>query len=230
MNVSLSAHLRTGRLSLLLIAAAVAATTASAGTIQSVPAPVASGSGLGTVAVPAIFTLTPANDDVAVAGVNDNNIFVPIKRFDHNGVIDIVFTVAPDNGVTEYNVFESVDNNTGTDWSTFTMSLGFGFGPGFMPSLAGDGLDFDAPFYTSAPTSSVMPNVAKSEDTLVFSGGVHMSGAESYQFRIDVPNLSATGALATFTIRQAPTPVPEPSTFALLGLAIAGYAACRSRG
>jgi hypothetical protein len=181
--------------------------------------------------VPAIFTLTPANDNVAVAGVSDNNIFVPIKRFDHNGVIDIVFSVMPDGGVTEYNVYESVDNNTGTDWSAFTMSLGFGFGAGFTPSPAGDGLDFDAPFYDSLPSSSVMPFVAKSEDVLSYSGGVHMSGAESYQFRLDVPDSTVPGTLlTTFTIRQEPLPVPEPSTIALLGLAIAGFAACRSRG
>jgi hypothetical protein len=71
--------------------------------------------GLGTVSVPAIVTVNPNNDNVPAAGVGDNNIFVPIKRFDHNGNIDIEFHVAPSQGVTEYSVFESVDNNTGSN-------------------------------------------------------------------------------------------------------------------
>jgi len=216
---------------LLVVSVLWATTSVSAGTIQAIPAPVASGPGLGTVAVPAIITLSSGNDDVTIAGVNDNNIFVPVKRFDQNGVIDIVFTVAPDAGVTEYNVFESVDNNTGTNWLGYEMTLGFGFGGGFIPSIAGDGLDFDAPFFLTPPTSSVMLNVAASEDVLTYSNGVHASGAESYQFRLDVPNLvGAVGAPATFTIRQVPITVPEPSTLVLLGMALAGVMAYRSRG
>ena len=232
MNASSNALQRTAIICFLLVVAVLWATTSvSAGTIQSIPAPVGSGTGLGTVAVPAIFTLSPANDDVAIAGVNDNNIFVPVKKFNQIGYIDIVFTVAPDNGVTEYNVFESVDNNTGTNWLGYEMSLGFGSGIGFSPSLAGDGLDFDAPFFLTPPTSSVMLNVVASEDLLTYSNGVHASGAESYQFRIDVPNLvGAVGAPATFTLRQVPITVPEPSTLVLLGMALAGVMAYRSRG
>jgi len=201
-----------------------------AGTIAVAPAPVASGPGLGTVAVPAIVTASPDNDNVPAAGAPDNNIFVPIKRFDHNGIIDIEFSVAPSNGVTEYQVFESVDNNTGLPWGLYTMQLGFGTGAAFVKSGAGDGLDFDAPTYDFPPTSSAMPIVGTpDEDTLVYSGGVHSSGAESYVFRLDVPNLP-TVDFSKFTLRQFPRPVPEPSTIALLGLAIAGFAAYRSRG
>jgi hypothetical protein len=231
MNVSLSAHPRTVCVSLLLVAVALTATTASAGTISATPAPVAAGTGLGTVAVPAIVTVMANNDNVPAPDKLDNNIFVPIKRFDHTGYIDIEFFVSPSGGVTEYQVFESVDNNTGMDWGSYRMELGYGLGAAFVKSTAGDGLDFDAPHYDLPPTSSAMPLVGlPDEDTLVYSGGTHSSGAESYVFRIDVPDISTFDHFSRFTLRQVPLAVPEPSTIALLGLAIAGLVACRQRG
>ena len=56
---------------------------------------------------------------------------VPLKRFDFNDYIDIEFLVVPSQGVTEYIVSEFVDNNTGLDWSSYHMQLGFGVGGGF---------------------------------------------------------------------------------------------------
>jgi hypothetical protein len=190
------------------------------------------GPGLGTVTVPAIVTVLPNNDNVPAPGVLDNNIFVPIKRFDFNGFIDIEFSVAPTSGITEYQVFESVDNNTGTDWNGYRMVLGHGVGPAFVKSALGDDLDFDAPTYDLPPVSSAMAFLgAPDEDTLLFGGGIHGSGAESYRFRVDVPDIATLPPLfSKFTIRQIPRPVPEPSTFMLLSLALAGMLAYRARG
>jgi hypothetical protein len=215
---------------LLLIVATFWTASASAGTIASSPAPVAGGPGLGTVSVPAIVTVQPNNDNVPDPNRLDNNIFVPIKRFDHLGYIDIEFFVSPSDGVTEYQVFESVDNNTGVNWSSYRMELGYGLGAGFIKSLPGDGLDFDDPDYDLPPTSSVMPLVGTpDEDTLVFSGAVQGSGAESYQFRIDVPDVPTADFFSRFTLRQIPQPVPEPSTVVLVGIALSGLMAFRSR-
>jgi hypothetical protein len=189
--------------------------SAFGGTIQATPAPAVSGPGLGFANVAAVVTVQPDNDNVPSANALDNNILVPLKRFDFPDYIDIQFTVAPSDGVTEYKVSEFVDNNTGLPWSSYRMVLGFGTGTNFVISPLNDGLDFDFPNYDTPPTSSAFPTVlTPDEDQLVFTGGLHGSGAQPYSMRIDVPNL--TGRLSpTFTLRQIPTAVPEPTTLVL---------------
>jgi hypothetical protein len=191
-----------------------------AGTIQFPPAPVASGPGLGLVVVPVVSTLSPNNDNFPTNSPNDNNIVVPLKRFDNNDYIDIQFTVInsiPTSGVTvsEYRVSESVDNNTGLNWIGYTMQLGTGVGAGFVKSGAGDGLDFDAPLFDpTGPTSTSMGiGLPSDEDEIVFSGN-QGSGLAIISFRIDVPNLTG----GTFTLRQFPIPIPEPATALMLVL------------
>ncbi len=190
---------------------------AQAGVISSVNS--VSGTGLGTVNIPAILTINPNNDNQVGGGSEDNNITVPIKRFDHAGYIDIEFNVTASDGVTEYQVSETLDNNTGIDWSQYTMVLGFGTGANFVMSASGDGLDFDAPFYDALPTSGAFSNVSLSEDILVYSNGVHGSGFEIYTLRIDVPD-----GITQFTLRQFPTLVPEPATIALAVTSLLGLA------
>ena len=203
------------------------------GTIPSSPLPVASGPGLGIASVAAVVTVQANNDDVNAV---DNNIVVPFKRFDKADVIDIVFTVAPsDGGVTEYQISEFVDNNTGLPWTSYTMQLGFGTAAAgnFVLSTAGDGLDFDFPLVqTPTPTSGAFPNVATpNEDQLVFSGGIQGFGAQPFSFRIDVPDLNGR-QIPQFTLRQIPTaaPIPEPSTLILASVAALALVRRRRRG
>jgi len=117
--------------------------SALAGQIASVPAPTASGPGLGFVGIGAVVTTATNNDD-SPGAAPDSNLVVPLKRFDSNGFIDIVFSVPSTDGVTEYQFSEFVDNNTGTNWNQYTMQLGFGTGAAFT-QVGGllDGLDFD---------------------------------------------------------------------------------------
>ncbi len=212
----------------LSVAFMAGASAVHAGTIDlGAGAVIVSGPGIGNVALPVAQTPNPNNDnqDGSTPG-QDNNITVPIKRFDNPGYIDIQFPVTNTDGVTEYTVFENVDNDTGVDWAGFEIQLGFGNGASFLPSTAGDGLDFDAPgydplssFFSNAFPSLAMPN----EDLLVFSAGVHGSGSENYSFRIDVPDG------ANFTIRQTPIPVPEPGSLLLFALGGLGWGWVRRR-
>jgi hypothetical protein len=204
-----------------LLLGAFAASSASAGIILS-GTPVAASPGLGSVTIPLILTVTPNNDNTADANSN-NNITIATKAFQHNDYIDIVFVVQPtapftNPGVaTEYRVVETIDNATGIDWKNYTMQLGFGTGAGFTTTATADGLDFDTgtPGNDPPPSSTAMPTVSRpNDDTLLYSGGIHSSIQQTYEFHLDVPNL-AGDANYTFTLRQFPTPIPEPATVLL---------------
>ena len=169
----------------------------------------------------AVVTVQANNDNVPSTNFLDGNILVPLKRFDFPDYIDIQFTVLPSDGVTEYQVSEFVDNNTGSPWGSYRMQLGFGTGVDFVLSALNDGLDFDFPTYDTPPTSAAFPTVlTPDEDQLVFTGGVHGAGAQPYNVRVDVPDL--VGRISpTFTLRQIPIVVPEPSTL-VLGISAIG--------
>jgi hypothetical protein len=134
------------------------------------------------------------------------------------GPIDIVFSTADTASISEYLIAEGVTNSTGTPWTDYVIELGFGSGAGFVPSPAGDGLDFDFPTFDPIPTAGAgtFGTIFLGQDQFTFTGGagVPSGNALALTFGIDVPD-GLPGN--TFTLRQ--TPVPEPAALGLLVLA-----------
>ncbi|TWT42502.1 choice-of-anchor F family protein [Botrimarina hoheduenensis] len=173
-------------------------------------------SGVASVAGTTFSPPVAPNNDNAV-GTSPNSIFVTQKDYRAIGPVDLVFDVTDTGGVTEYLVMEGVQNSTGLDWTSYHIELGFGEGAGFVKSLPGDGLDFDSPDFDSDldfnPGGFFFPIVTASEDDLFASGGTQpdFSFAGNYLFHIDVPD-----GITSFTIRQSPIAVPEPTSLCLL--------------
>jgi PEP-CTERM motif len=172
-------------------------------------------SGVASVAFDFINTPAPNNDDVA--GPSSNVIRITQKNYVHLGPVDLLFSVVPSGGVTEYILSEGVANSTGVDWTDYHLQLGFGTGASFVPSVAGDGLDFDAPSFNTPADMSVFTSVTVTEDGIDGLGGVYPAGYfDFFNVPIDVPD-----GIEQFTVRQYPTRdfVPEPGSWILALLA-----------
>lgn len=170
----------------------------------------------------------PNNDNFV--GASPNEIRILQKDYTGIGPIDIEFTVMPSGGTTEYSFTEGVQNSSGVDWSSYCMQLGFGTGADFVPSAAGDGLDFDAPDFDSpfslGPYAGApFPTVIVTEDLIDASGGIQpdLAYAEPFLFTIDVPD-----GITSFTLRQLPKAVPEPAA-GLMTISFFGFGALRRR-
>ena len=210
---------------ILVLSLVVSSTPAQAGRITAINW----FSGVGSVAGEFIGPLVDPNND-NVAGLSPNELLVTQKAYNAIGPVDLEFTVVDSGGVTEYTLLEGVDNGTGVPWSAYRMELGFGVGAGFVPSAAGDGLDFDSPDFDSDPNfggSGYFTTLTVGEDEIEASGGIFPVGgfpSPLYRFNIDVPD-----GITSFTIRQQPVAVPEPGTLGLVTLAVAGCSLWRRR-
>lgn len=175
-------------------------------------------SGVASVAGTVIMPLSaPNNDDVV--GPSPNGISVLQKDYRAIGPVDLTFDVSDTGGVIEYLVNEGVSNHTGLSWGYYHIELGFGHGAGFVPSAAGDGLDFDAPDFNSTfffnPSPGAFPLWTVNEDDILAYDGVMPDGAYAgnFEFTVDVPD-----GITSFTIRQSPIAVPEPAACAFFAL------------
>jgi hypothetical protein len=207
---------------LVLLSVAGAGTDAGAATITSIGSVELPGGSTGSIG-PVGATPSP-NDDNAVAA--SPNGFPLSIFFNDPGFAEIELALASSGGTTEYQLtLQPLVNNSGASWSGFRFELGFGTGTAFVPSGAGDGLDFDAPERDPAPTSSVFASLDAQDDSLEWSGGsVPSVGTVVFTFAIDVPVGLEND---TFTLRLLPVAVAEPAPLALLGLGFAGIARSR---
>lgn len=185
-------------------------------------------SGVASVAEePVVPPVDPNNDDAV--GPSPNPLVITQKAYTGIGPVDLLFTVEPSGGTTEYAFEEGVFNGTGLDWSAYRLELGFGVGADFTRSPSDDGLDFDAPeFNSGTQMSTFFPSVDEMEDEIYADGGIFPDFGFStppFTFSVDVPD-----GIESFTIRQVPiAAVPEPTTMALVMLAVVSALTCRKR-
>lgn len=186
-------------------------------------------SGVASLASTSISPLSAPNNDDAI-GASPNTVFVTQKNYIAIGPVDIVFSVANSGGVSEYLFTEGVFNNTTLNWGSYHIELGFGHDAGFVKSVPGDGLDFDAPNFNSPfnfnPSPGFFPTVSVTEDDVIASGGVmpYLSFAGYFRFTVDVPD-----GITEFTVRQSPIAVPEPNSLALFVGGLAGLVVWRQK-
>lgn len=190
-------------------------------------------------------TVKSNNDDAIIDDPNSAENSVEIfdsLAYTSIGPVDVVFSVENSGSVTEYVIWQVIQNTSLSDWIGFRLQLGFGTGPEFTPSLADDGLDFDWDTLTGFFDLSELSDAEHYEDDIIWSGGTWEIGLfASLYITIDVPDsdtIPGAGASGyTFTLRQTPllsldleSPViPEPTTGAALGLALAWIGGRRRR-
>lgn len=197
------------RVVITLAAVAIAAADAQAGEITGF----SWSSGIASVGLNPIAPPVAPNNDGNV-GPSPNVVFIHQKHYVGIGPVDIEFTVVPSGGTTEYRFMEGVQNDTGLPWTDYHMQLGFGMGASFVPSPAGDGLDFDAPAYDSPVSLLPFTTLTVTEDGIDAVGGVvpNFTFVSPWVFHVDVPD-----GITAFTVRQYPTIdfIPEPGAMSL---------------
>jgi len=176
-----------------------------------------------------VATPAPNNDNAVTASPNQITYpnFFPATNFNSLTPADTGFFVQNSGGTTEYLFTETVKNNSGVAWSGFQLQIGSGAGANFLP---GGGFvipeilfpDFDAPTRDPSPASSVFSTLAATLVQLSWSGGtVPAGGSATFSFSIDTPDdILPQNGHTSFTIRQFPTAVPEPSALVLLGCGV----------
>jgi hypothetical protein len=134
---------------------------------------------------------------------------------------DVVLSVAPSGGTTEYSFQLAAILSAPT--TAIHVELGFGTGSNFVSAASVvPGLDFDAPLPgLPAPKSSAFPIVNAQPYLIEYSGGTADGSVfDLADFELDVPDFPAS--ITSFTLRERTGPaVPEPSTIAGAGCGLA---------
>lgn len=173
------------------------------------------------------LTFDPNNDNVGPGEMSGNFGSLDLT-FTEASPLDVIYQAEDSDGVSEYELFGLLRNNTGRDWPGVRIELGFGSDESFEISELPQ-LDFDFP-HQDSPVSLSIGGVSHDPEThaktlLEWPAVPVLDGnAPTYGYHLDVPDADAghipTGAVTpdgyTFTVRY--TPIPEPSSAALLAL------------
>lgn len=118
---------------------------------------------------------------------------------------------------------ERVVNRSGVGWTDYHFELGFTIGGVFRPSTANDGFYFDVPLPFTAMGEFILDPPPAIPDALNFSGGLGVSSNGFVDFKgINLHVRPDAAGNVRFTLRQTPTIIPEPTTLALIAIALAG--------
>jgi hypothetical protein len=217
------------------------------------------GPGLGDVTVVHILTPSPNNDNTLDRSPNEVDIIKVFAKTDiidtvfnvrnTGGITEYFFSEAGDYFVL---------NATPDIWVDYHFQLGFGIGAGFLPSSGIDGIDFDEPYADvvgvggtgpdPTPTSSVFTiriQPARPDVIDWFAPGTVSPGHRvEFTLSIDLPDVN-TGIPAAFwfsstengpidsyqfTLRELPSPLPEPSTLSVVSVGALTCLVVRWRG
>lgn len=168
------------------------------------------------------------NNDNAILN-NPNKVKLPNWSPMAIEPFDIIFTVQPSDGTTEYFFSETITNNTGIAWIGYQLELGRGVGDTFyrfdeIPLPLNIRLpDFDTPERDPTPISSVFSTPSTHGDIdIQWSGGiVPPAGTVDFTFSIDTPDdWLAFDLYSDFTLRQTPEPIPAPPALILGALGL----------
>lgn len=185
-----------------------------------------------------VGTATPNNDN---SSVSNPNLIDHDLTFGSPGYFEVYFSVENSGGATEYDVTNNLANLSGINWTGMLVEIGFGQLAGFVPSNAGDLLDFDTPDRDPAPSSAAMGLVIHEVNYLYFQGNQASGASNTMLYSLDVPDYNAsipasaqTAGGYNMTLRFTPQdvnsdPIPEPATYALIGSGLAAFALVHRR-
>jgi hypothetical protein len=196
------------------------ASVSQAGTITSAGTP--SGPGLDWSRVSSHVDTVQPDDADANAPYESLNFFdyeLHLAGISAAGIVDLPFAVSASGGVTQYDFWADIRNKGPQAWAGLQLTLGTGTGDNFVPLTASSGFTFDDTSLYWPVENFVL--TAPSPTQIQWAGTVSSEPVDFY-YTVLVPN-----GLSSLTVRH--TPIPEPASMALLGIAATAIVA-RLRG